>query len=183
VLTNLVRDEILENFDAPIRMTAMTPCFRKEAGSAGKDTRGIIRQHQFYKVEMVSITRPEDSEAEHQRMTQCAENILKKLELPFRTIVLCAGDMGFGSRKTYDIEVWVPSQNKFREISSCSNCGDFQARRMKARFKRNGAKDTEFVHTLNGSGVAVAAPSWPSWKIIMTPPTAVSLCRKSCSPT
>ncbi len=155
VLTNLVREEILENFEAPIRMTAMTPCFRKEAGSAGKDTRGIIRQHQFYKVEMVSITRPEDSEAEHQRMTSCAENILKKLELPFRTIVLCAGDMGFGSRKTYDIEVWVPSQNKFREISSCSNCGDFQARRMKARFKRNGAKDTEFVHTLNGSGVAV----------------------------
>lgn len=155
VLTNLVREEILENFETPIRMTAMTPCFRKEAGSAGKDTRGIIRQHQFYKVEMVSITRPEDSEAEHQRMTECAENILKKLELPFRTIILCAGDMGFGSRKTYDIEVWVPSQNKYREISSCSNCGDFQARRMKARFKRSGAKDTEFVHTLNGSGVAV----------------------------
>lgn len=155
VLTNLVREEILENFETPIRMTAMTPCFRKEAGSAGKDTRGIIRQHQFYKVEMVSITRPEDSESEHQRMTECAENILKKLDLPFRTIVLCAGDMGFGSRKTYDIEVWVPSQDKYREISSCSNCGDFQARRMKARFKRAGAKDTEFVHTLNGSGVAV----------------------------
>lgn len=155
VLTNLVREEILENFETPIRMTAMTPCFRKEAGSAGKDTRGIIRQHQFYKVEMVSITRPEDSEDEHQRMLNCAENILKKLELPFRTIVLCAGDMGFGSRKTYDIEVWVPSQNKYREISSCSNCGDFQARRMKARFKRPNAKDTEFVHTLNGSGVAV----------------------------
>jgi seryl-tRNA synthetase len=136
-------------------MTAMTPCFRKEAGSAGKDTRGIIRQHQFYKVEMVSITRPEDSEAEHQRMTQCAENILKKLELPFRTIVLCAGDMGFAARKTYDIEVWVPSQNKYREISSCSNCGDIQSRRMKTRFKRPNAKDTEFVHTLNGSGVAV----------------------------
>jgi len=155
VLTNLVREEILENFETPLRMTAMTPCFRKEAGSAGKDTRGIIRQHQFYKVEMVSITRPEDSEAEHQRMLECAENILKKLELPFRTIVLCAGDMGFGARKTYDIEVWVPSQNKYREISSCSNCGDFQARRMKARFKRQGAKDTEFVHTLNGSGLAV----------------------------
>lgn len=155
VLTNLVREEILENFEAPIRMTAMTPCFRKEAGSAGKDTRGIIRQHQFYKVEMVSITRPEDSEAEHQRMTECAENILKKLELPFRTIVLCSGDMGFAARKTYDIEVWVPSQNKYREISSCSNCGDFQARRMKSRFKRTGSKDTEFVHTLNGSGVAV----------------------------
>ena len=155
VLTNLVREEILENFEEPIRMTAMTPCFRKEAGSAGRDTRGIIRQHQFYKVEMVSITRPEDSEAEHQRMTQCAENILKKLELPFRTIVLCAGDMGFAARKTYDLEVWVPSQEKFREISSCSNCGDIQSRRMKARFKRPGAKDTEFVHTLNGSGLAV----------------------------
>ena len=155
VLTNLVREEILENFEEPIRMTAMTPCFRKEAGSAGKDTRGIIRQHQFYKVEMVSITRPEDSEAEHQRMLNCAENILKKLELPFRTIVLCSGDMGFASRKTYDIEVWVPSQNKYREISSCSNCGDIQSRRMKTRFKRPNAKDTEFVHTLNGSGVAI----------------------------
>jgi seryl-tRNA synthetase len=155
VLTNLVREEILENFEEPLRMTAMTPCFRKEAGSAGKDTRGIIRQHQFYKVEMVSITRPEDSEAEHQRMLNCAESILKKLELPFRTIVLCAGDMGFASRKTYDIEVWVPSQNKYREISSCSNCGDIQSRRMKTRFKRPNAKDTEFVHTLNGSGVAI----------------------------
>lgn len=155
VLTNLVRDEILENFETPIRMAAMTPCFRKEAGSAGKDTRGIIRQHQFYKVEMVSITRPEDSEAEHQRMLNCAENILKKLELPFRTIVLCSGDMGFAARKTYDIEVWVPSQNKYREISSCSNCGDIQSRRMKTRFKRHGSKDTEFVHTLNGSGVAI----------------------------
>ncbi len=155
VLTNLVREEILEDGDLPIRMTAMTPCFRKEAGSAGKDTRGIIRQHQFYKVEMVSIVRPEDSDAEHQRMTECAENILKKLELPFRTIVLCSGDMGFASRKTYDIEVWVPSQEKYREISSCSNCGDIQSRRMKARFKRPGSKETEFVHTLNGSGVAV----------------------------
>lgn len=155
VLTNLVRDEILEGLETPIRMTAMTPSFRKEAGSAGKDTRGIIRQHQFYKVEMVSITRPEDSEAEHLRMLNCAENILKKLGLPFRTIVLCSGDMGFASRKTYDIEVWIPSQQKFREISSCSNCGDIQSRRMKARFKRVGAKDTEFVHTLNGSGLAV----------------------------
>jgi len=155
VLTNMVREEILENFEEPIRLTAMTPCFRKEAGSAGKDTRGMIRQHQFYKVEMVSITKPEESWAEHERMTGCAENILKKLGLPFRTIVLCSGDMGFGSQKTHDIEVWVPSQNKYREISSCSNCGDFQARRMKSRFKRAGAKDTEFVHTLNGSGVAV----------------------------
>lgn len=155
VLTNMVRDSILDNFEEPIRLTAMTPCFRKEAGSAGKDTHGIIRQHQFYKVEMVSITRPEDSKAEHERMTACAENILKKLELSFRTIVLCAGDMGFGSQKTYDLEVWVPSQGKYREISSCSNCGDFQARRMRARFKRHGAKETEFVHTLNGSGLAV----------------------------
>ncbi len=154
-LTNIVADSILEEDKFPRRYTACTPCFRSEAGSAGKDTRGIIRQHQFYKVEMVSITRPEDSDAEHQRMTDCAENILKKLELPFRTIVLCAGDMGFGSCKTYDIEVWVPSQNKYREISSCSNCGNFQSRRMKTRFKRAGAKDTEFVHTLNGSGVAV----------------------------
>lgn len=155
VLTNLVREQILEDSDLPVRVTAMTPCFRKEAGSAGKDTRGIIRQHQFYKVEMVSIVRPEDSDKEHQRMTECAENILKKLELPFRTITLCSGDIGFASRKTYDIEVWVPSQNKYREISSCSNCGDIQSRRMKARFKRPGSKETEFVHTLNGSGVAV----------------------------
>ncbi len=155
VLTNLVREQILDDSDLPLRYTAMTPCFRKEAGSAGRDTRGIIRQHQFYKVEMVSIVRPEDSEAEHQRMVNCAENILKKLDLPFRTIVLCAGDIGFASRKTYDLEVWVPSQNKYREISSCSNCGDIQSRRMKARFKRPGAKDTEFVHTLNGSGLAV----------------------------
>ncbi len=155
VLTNLVREEILDEAQMPLRFTAMTPCFRKEAGSAGKDTRGIIRQHQFYKVEMVSIVSPDESEAEHQRMVECAENILKKLELPFRTIVLCAGDAGFASRKTYDIEVWVPSQNKYREISSCSNCGDIQSRRMKTRFKRAGAKDTEFVHTLNGSGVAV----------------------------
>lgn len=155
VLTNLVREQILDDTNLPLRYTAMTPCFRKEAGSAGRDTRGIIRQHQFYKVEMVSIVRPEESEAEHQRMVNCAENILKKLDLPFRTIVLCAGDIGFASRKTYDLEVWVPSQNKYREISSCSNCGDIQSRRMKARFKRPGAKDTEFVHTLNGSGLAV----------------------------
>lgn len=155
VLTNLVREQILDDSNLPLRYTAMTPCFRKEAGSAGRDTRGIIRQHQFYKVEMVSIVRPEESEAEHQRMVNCAENILKKLDLPFRTIVLCAGDIGFASCKTYDLEVWVPSQNKYREISSCSNCGDIQSRRMKARFKRPGAKDTEFVHTLNGSGLAI----------------------------
>lgn len=154
-LTNIVADEILDETFLPRRYTAFTPCFRQEAGSAGRDTRGIIRQHQFYKVEMVSIVLPEQSEAEHERMVTCAENILKKLELPFRTIVLCSGDMGFSARKTYDIEVWVPSQNKYREISSCSNCGDFQARRMKARVKRAGAKETEFVHTLNGSGLAV----------------------------
>ncbi len=155
VLTNLVREEILDIGDLPIRYTALTPCFRKEAGSAGRDTRGMIRQHQFYKVEMVSITLPEDSNAEHERMTECAQNILKKLDLPFRTLALCSGDIGFGSRKTYDLEVWLPGQQKYREISSCSNCGDFQARRMKARFKRAGAKETEFVHTLNGSGLAV----------------------------
>lgn len=154
-LTNLVREEIIENMDEPLRYTAYTPCFRKEAGSAGRDTRGMIRQHQFYKVEMVSITKPEDSKAEHERMTQCAETILKKLELPFRTIVLCAGDTGFAAQKTYDLEVWVPSQQTYREISSCSNCGDIQARRMNARYRPNGEKKTEFVHTLNGSGLAV----------------------------
>ncbi|PZP56337.1 MAG: serine--tRNA ligase [Micavibrio aeruginosavorus] len=154
-LTNIVADSILDETMLPKRYTAFTPCFRQEAGSAGRDTRGIIRQHQFYKVEMVSVVLPEQSEAEHERMLGCAEAILKKLELPFRTITLCAGDIGFAARKTYDIEVWVPSQNKYREISSCSNCGDIQARRMKARVKRNGAKETEFVHTLNGSGLAV----------------------------
>jgi seryl-tRNA synthetase len=154
-LTNIVADSILDEIHLPIRYTAHTPCFRSEAGSAGKDTKGIIRQHQFYKVEMVSVTLPEQSEAEHERMRECAEKILKKLELAYRVIVLCAGDTGFGAKKTYDLEVWIPSQNKYREISSCSNCGDFQARRMKARFKRAGAKETEFVHTLNGSGLAV----------------------------
>ncbi|WP_374516387.1 serine--tRNA ligase [Brevundimonas sp.] len=139
----------------PIRMTALTACFRAEAGSAGRDTRGLIRQHQFYKVELVSITRPEDSDAEHERMVGCAEAILQKLELPYRKVLLCKGDMGFGARKTYDLEVWLPSQDTYREISSCSNCGDFQARRMDARFKRDGEKKTEFVHTLNGSGLAV----------------------------
>jgi seryl-tRNA synthetase len=139
----------------PIRLTALTACFRAEAGSAGRDTRGLIRQHQFYKVELVSIARPEDSEAEHERMVGCAEAILQKLELPYRKVLLCKGDMGFGARKTYDLEVWLPSQNTYREISSCSNCGDFQARRMDARFKRDGEKKTEFVHTLNGSGLAV----------------------------
>jgi seryl-tRNA synthetase len=126
-----------------------------EAGSAGRDTRGMIRMHQFRKVELVSITRPEDSKAEHERMVGCAEEVLKRLELPFRTMLLCAGDMGFSAQKTYDLEVWLPSQNTYREISSCSNCGDFQARRMEARLRREGAKCTEFVHTLNGSGLAV----------------------------
>jgi seryl-tRNA synthetase len=154
VLTNLVREEILDLGDLPLRLTAFTPCFRKEAGSAGKDTRGMIRQHQFYKVELVSVTHPDKSAEEHNRMTECAENILKKLGLQFRTVALCSGDIGFGSRRTFDIEVWLPGQQRYREISSCSNCGDFQARRMAARF-RAGEKDIRFVHTLNGSGVAV----------------------------
>ncbi|MFO0109424.1 MAG: serine--tRNA ligase, partial [Alphaproteobacteria bacterium] len=154
-LTNLVAGEILDGATLPLRFTAHTPCFRSEAGAAGKDTRGMIRQHQFSKVELVSITTPEQSDAEHERMTACAEEVLKRLGLPYRVMLLCAGDTGFSARKTYDIEVWLPGQGKFREISSCSNCGDFQARRMKARFKRTGAKETEFVHTLNGSGLAV----------------------------
>ncbi|MFJ6024595.1 serine--tRNA ligase [Brevundimonas sp. NPDC092305] len=156
-LTNLVREQILPESEiaTPMRLTALTPCFRAEAGSAGRDTRGLIRQHQFHKVEMVSITRPEDSEAEHERMTGCAEAVLQKLELPYRRMLLCKGDMGFSARKTFDLEVWLPSQGTYREISSCSNCGDFQARRMDARFKRDGEKKTEFVHTLNGSGLAV----------------------------
>ena len=155
-ITNLAGDQILDLEDLPLRMTALTPCFRAEAGAAGKDTRGMIRQHQFWKVELVSITGPEQSVVEHERMTECAETVLKRLGLPFRTIVLCTGDMGFSSRKTYDIEVWLPGQNAYREISSCSNCGDFQARRMKARCRPRGTKEnTRFVHTLNGSGVAV----------------------------
>ncbi len=156
-LTNLVRETILseDELAQPMRMTALTPCFRAEAGSAGRDTRGLIRQHQFSKVELVSITRPEDSDAEHERMTGCAEAVLKALELPYRRMLLCKGDMGFSARKTFDLEVWLPSQDTYREISSCSNCGDFQARRMDARFKRAGEKKTEFVHTLNGSGLAV----------------------------
>lgn len=154
-LTNLVREEITAHERLPLRYTALTPCFRSEAGSAGRDTRGMLRQHQFYKVELVSITDQESSIAEHERMTQCAEEVLKRLGLPFRTMTLCTGDMGFGARKTYDIEVWLPGQNAYREISSCSVCGDFQARRMKARCRPKGEKSTRFVHTLNGSGVAV----------------------------
>jgi seryl-tRNA synthetase len=154
-LTNLVREEIVDEAKLPMRVTAGTPCFRAEAGAAGKDTRGMIRQHQFDKVELVSITTPEQSADEHERMTTCAETVLKRLELPFRTVVLSTGDMGFAAQKTYDIEVWLPGQGMYREISSCSNCGDFQARRMNARYRSKGAKDTRFVHTLNGSGVAV----------------------------
>lgn len=154
-LTNIVAEMIVEEETLPRRYTAFTPCFRSEAGAAGKDTRGMLRQHQFYKVEMVSVTAPEESEAEHERMTGCAETVLKKLELPFRTVVLCSGDTGFGATKTYDIEVWLPGQERYREISSCSNCKDFQARRMNARMRKKGEKDTRFVHTLNGSGVAV----------------------------
>ncbi len=154
-LTNLVREQIVDEKKLPLRFTAGTLCFRAEAGAAGRDTRGMIRQHQFEKVELVSITTPEASAGEHERMTQCAEEVLKRLGLHFRTLVLSTGDMGFASRKTYDIEVWLPGQGKFREISSCSNCGDFQARRMAARCKAADAKSTRFVHTLNGSGVAV----------------------------
>jgi seryl-tRNA synthetase len=154
-LTNLVADEVLESGDLPLRFTAYTPCFRSEAGAAGKDTRGMIRMHQFSKVELVSVTLPEKSAAEHERMTECAETVLKRLGLPFRTVALCTGDMGFAAAKTYDIEVWLPGQGRYREISSCSNCGDFQARRMKARFREPGAKGTRFLHTLNGSGLAV----------------------------
>lgn len=154
-LTNTAAEKIFDEADLPKRLTAWTPCFRSEAGAAGKDTRGMIRQHQFSKVEMVSIVHPDQSEAELDRMTACAEGILTALGLPFRTMMLCTGDMGFGARKTYDIEVWLPGQNRYREISSCSNCGDFQARRMKARFRTAGEKGTRFVHTLNGSGLAV----------------------------
>jgi seryl-tRNA synthetase len=148
-------DQIVPEEDLPLRFTALTPCFRSEAGASGRDTRGMIRQHQFYKVELVSIVAPELSETEHERMVGCAEAVLKRLDLPFRTMLLCTGDMGFGARKTYDLEVWLPSQGKYREISSCSNCGDFQARRMDARAKKAGEKGTRFVHTLNGSGLAV----------------------------
>ena len=152
-LTNLAADTIVEGL--PWRLTAWTPCFRSEAGASGKDTRGMIRQHQFPKVEMVSVVAAEQAEAEHERMTAAAEAVLRRLGLAFRTIVLCCGDMGFSARKTYDIEVWLPGQNVYREISSCSDCGDFQARRMNARYRAAGEKGTRFVHTLNGSGVAV----------------------------
>jgi len=154
-LTNLAADVIFDERDLPLRLTALTPCFRSEAGAAGKDTRGMIRQHQFWKVEMVSLAHPDRSDEEHERMTRCAETVLQRLGLPYRVMALCTGDMGFSSRKTYDIEVWLPGQGRYREISSCSTCGDFQARRMKARFRPEGEKGTRFVHTLNGSGLAV----------------------------
>lgn len=153
-LTNLAREQIHDEQVLPLRFTALTPCFRSEAGSAGRDTRGMLRQHQFSKCELVSITKPQDSLAELERMLNCAETILKKLGLHFRTMTLCTGDMGFSARKTYDIEVWLPGQNAYREISSCSVCGDFQARRMNARFRSGDDKNIEYVHTLNGSGVA-----------------------------
>lgn len=154
-LTASVMGQILDQAALPIRLTALTQCFRSEAGSAGKDTRGFIRQHQFEKCELVSIVRPDDSGAEHERMTNAAESILQALDLPYRKMLLCTGDMGFGARKTYDLEVWLPGQNAYREISSCSNTGDFQARRMNARYRPDGEKGTQFVHTLNGSGLAV----------------------------
>jgi seryl-tRNA synthetase len=154
-VTNYYSDEILEAKDLPKYFTAYTPCFRSEAGSYGRDTRGLIRQHQFEKVELVKLSLPEESDAEHEKLTADAEKILQLLELPYRTMILSTGDMGFGARKTYDIEVWLPSQGTYREISSCSNCGDFQARRMNLRFRRAGGSKPEYAHTLNGSGLAV----------------------------
>ena len=153
-LTNLVRESIVEEAQLPMRLTACTPCFRAEAGAAGKDTRGMIRQHQFTKVELVSITTPDKSKDEHERMLACAEEVLKKLDLHYRVVTLCTGDMGFAAQKTYDIEVWLPGQNQYREISSCSVCGEFQARRMNARYRSKDGK-VRHLHTLNGSGVAV----------------------------
>jgi len=154
-LTNTVAGDILDESALPIRMTAHTNCFRSEAGSAGKDTAGMLRQHQFEKVEMVSITHPDQSDAEHRRMTDCAQKVLERLNLPYRTVVLCTGDIGFGAKRTHDIEVWLPGQNSYREISSVSTCGDFQARRMNARFRPEGGGKPDYVHTLNGSGLAV----------------------------
>jgi seryl-tRNA synthetase len=154
-LTNLVRESIVDEAPLPMRLTACTPCFRAEAGAAGKDTRGMIRQHQFTKVELVSITAPEHSKAEHERMLSCAEEVLRRLDLHYRVMTLCTGDMGFASQKTYDIEVWLPGQNLYREISSCSMCGEFQARRMAARYRTREGRQVRHVHTLNGSGVAV----------------------------
>jgi seryl-tRNA synthetase len=174
-MTNMVREQILDERKLPLRYTAGTLCFRAEAGAAGRDTRGMIRQHQFEKVELVSITAPEQSGEEHERMTQCAEEVLKRLGLHFRTVALCTGDMGFSSKKTYDIEVWLPGQARFREISSCSVCGDFQARRMNARLKAPDAKSTRFVHTLNGSGVAVGRALVAVMETYQTPDGAIEV--------
>ncbi len=154
-LTNMVRESVMDEEELPLRVTALTPCFRLEAGAAGRDTRGMLRQHQFMKVELVSVTTPEASAAEHERMLTCAEAVLKRLDIPYRVMTLCTGDMGFASTKTYDIEAWLPGQATYREISSCSVCGDFQARRMNARYRPKDGKGPQFVHTLNGSGIAV----------------------------
>jgi seryl-tRNA synthetase len=154
-LTNLVRESILDEAELPLRLTGLTPCFRAEAGAAGRDTRGMIRQHQFTKVELVSVTTPEKSREEHERMLACAEEVLRRLDLHYRVMTLCTGDMGFASQKTFDIEVWLPGQNMYREISSCSVCGEFQARRMAARYRTKEGRQVRHVHTLNGSGVAV----------------------------
>jgi seryl-tRNA synthetase len=174
-LTNLVREAILEEKDLPLRFTALTPCFRSEAGSAGRDTRGMLRQHQFTKCELVSITTPETSKAEHERMLTSAENVLKKLGLHFRVMTLCTGDMGFGSRKTYDIEAWLPGQGTYREISSCSVCGDFQARRMEARYRPTEGKSLRYVHTLNGSGLAVGRTLIAIMENYLNPDGSVSI--------
>jgi len=181
-LTNLVREQITDEEELPLRLTALTQCFRSEAGSAGRDTRGMIRQHQFQKVELVAITTPEQSAAEHDHMVASAQMVLEKLGLAYRTMLLCTGDMGFTARKTFDLEVWLPSQNTFREISSISNCGDFQARRMDARCQKRGEKGTRFVHTLNGSGLASAGRWWRCWR---TTRTRVARCSspRSCGPT
>src|SRR5204863_3296018 len=154
-LTNLVRESIVDGAQLPMRLTACTPCFRAEAGAAGRDTRGMIRQHQFTKVELVSITTPEQSKDEHERMLSCGEEVLRRLDLHYRVVTLCTGDMGFAAQKTYDIEVWLPGQNAYRESSSCSVCGNFQARRMNARYRPKDSRQPRHVHTLNGSGVAV----------------------------
>jgi seryl-tRNA synthetase len=154
-LTNIVQGDILAETALPLRFTALTSCFRSEAGAAGRDTRGMIRQHQFDKVELVSIVRPEEADAEHERMTRVAETVLERLGLAYRRMLLCTGDMGFATQRTYDLEVWLPGQNRYREISSCSNCGDFQARRMNTRYRPGNEKSTRFVNTLNGSGLAV----------------------------
>ena len=181
-LTNMVLGQTLDEGDLPMRLTALTPCFRSEAGASGRDTRGMIRQHQFYKVELVSITTPEQSQVEHERMTECAEKVLKRLELPFRTMLLCTGDMGFSARKTYDLEVWMPSQGVYREISSCSNCGDFQARRMDARCKTAGGKGTRHCTPSTARALRWVAPWWPCLRTTRMK-TAASPFPKRCSPT